>query len=194
MNSVRGQQLQQIAGQLEMDYTYGDEWGLVRSLRDFQLFRKGRGRKISHLLFRKDDWLESTVRIFDYQYKTGKNGRKHHQTVFFVESKKLGLPQFLMKPENLFHKIGSLLGMQDIDFEAYPKFSNNYLLRSADEEYIRHIMNEEVLHYFTIERNWTMEGINYYLIFYRSGKLFSARSIETFYKKGMEIVRMLEIQ
>ncbi|MEM7379847.1 MAG: ABC-F family ATP-binding cassette domain-containing protein [Bacteroidota bacterium] len=57
--------------------------------------------------------------MFDYSYQRGKNNQKrtYRQTVFFVKSKKLGLPELFMKPESFFNMIGTYLGMQDIDFE-----------------------------------------------------------------------------
>ena len=194
-NSLRAQRLRSVAYNLDMKYQYGEEWGIMPFLRDFKLFRKGRGRKITHMLSTQDEFLESKIYIFDYQYKKGKNGRKHMQTVFFIESKKLGLPQFFMEPEQFFSRIGELLGLvKDIDFEEHPEFSQNYLLSGDDEEYIRFAMNEQFRRLFTVEKNWTLEGINYYLIFYRKGRLMRENHIRDFYHKGLEVVKTLSVK
>lgn len=192
-NTDRAFQLKSISYQLGMGYEAEDTWGLHTMLGDFTLFSRGRRRRITNMLYRRDGLLELDVRIFDYRYtvSTGNSARVFKQTVFFIQSKKLGLPQFLMKPENFFHKIGAWLGMEDIDFERYPKFSGQYLLRGDDEDYIRANFNDEVLQFFTVEKNWTMEGLNYYLILYRKNQLLLPSQIIEFYKKGMQLHRLL---
>ena len=178
---------------MEMQYSAEDEWGLLNLLKDFQLFRRGHSRKITNLLYRQIGMLETEIHVFDYRYVISSNNsrRVFKQTVFFVHSKKLGLPQFLLKPENFFHKIGQLLGMQDIDFEQYPKFSDQYLLRGADEDYIRASFPDEALQFFTIEKNWSLEGLNYYLIFYQKNRLLLPSQIVDFYRKGMHLHEIL---
>ena len=52
-------------------------------------------------------------------------------------------------------------------------------------------MTDEVLKYFSVEKNWSLEGVNYYLIFYQKRKLIPPHQIRHFYQKGMEIYKML---
>ncbi|MCB0568356.1 MAG: hypothetical protein KDC66_01260 [Phaeodactylibacter sp.] len=187
MANDRTAQLKNTALQLGMKYSPEDEWGLLNLLKDFQLFRRGHHRKATHLLSRQIGMLETEANIFDYHYtiSSSNSSRTFKQTVFFVHSKKLGLPQFLLKPENFFHKIGQLLGMQDIDFEAFPEFSDQYLLRGEDEDYIRSSFPPAALQFFTVEKNWSLEGLNYYLVLYQKNRLLTPAQIIDFYKKGM---------
>ena len=193
MSAQRTEELQMLADQLGMNFARKEEWGLIALLKDFKLFRIGGSQKITNLMSKKDEWLESESHIFDYKYtvSTGKSSVTYSQTVFFVNSKKLGLPHFWMKPETFFHKIGHFLGIKDINFEAFPQFSDQYYLKGNDEDYIRATMNERVLHFFTIEKNWNLEGINYFMIFYCHNTLIPPHLIKEFYKKGMKICDML---
>ena len=193
MSYNRAVQLKNVAYQLGMEYAPEEEWGVHTMLKDFKLFSRGRRRRITNMLYRRDGLLQLDVRIFDYRYSVRRNNhsRVFKQTVFFVQSKKLGLPQFLMKPENFFHKIGAWLGVEDIDFERYPKFSNQYLLKGDDEDFIRSSFKEEVLQFFTIEKDWTMEGVNYFLVLYRKNRLLLPSEIISFYKKGMHLHQLL---
>lgn len=184
--------MQRLADDLGMDYRGEDQWSLHNLLEDFQLFSRGRRRQISHILYRGDPLLRTEVHIFDYSYRRGR-GRSgdYRQTVFFVHSKFLALPQFEMKPETIIHKIGALIGFDDIDFEEFPKFSRRYRLKGPDESYIRASLNEKVLSFFSEEKNWYLEGINYYMVFYKRDKLLSPDQIRTFYRKGMRIFQLL---
>ena len=193
MSAKRRKELEKEAHKLGMSFSEKDDWGLIGFLKDFKLFRKGFGKRVTNVMHAQDDWLKMEARVFDYRYTihSGKSSRVFRQTVFFMQSKQLGLPEFLLKPENIFHKIGQLLGMQDIDFEEYPAFSNQYLLKGDDEDYIRATMNDQVLKFFTVEKNWTLEGVNYYLLFYRNNKLLHPSQIRRFYQKGLKICEML---
>lgn len=192
--SARQQALEKVAFQLGMDFSPADEWGLKTLLRDFKLFKRGGRRKILNMMQHQSALHEMDIRIFDYQFtvSTGNSSQTFKQTVFFVESKKLGLPQFLMKPENFLHRIAAYLGFEDIDFEEFPKFSAQYYLKGEDEDYIRGTLNDEFLKFFSIERNWYLEGLNYYLIFYRFNKLLPPTNIIDLHQKGLKLIKILE--
>jgi hypothetical protein len=193
MGYDRAIQLQNVALQLGMQYQAADKWGVYRLLKDFRLFRRGGRRKITNLLSQREGGLESETFIFDYRYviSSGKSSRVYKQTVFFMHSKQLGLPQFLLQPETFFHKVGQLLGMQDIDFEQYPLFSKQYLLRGEDEDYIRASLPDKALQFFTLEKGWSLEGLNYYLVFYKDNHLMLPSQIMHFYRKGMYLHEIL---
>ena len=167
-----------------------DEYGLLSLLKEFKIFRRGHksSKRITNILRKVDVERDSKVCIFDYTFVTGggNSTQRHRQTVFFVNAKDLNLPTFLMKPENFFHRIGQYLGMvDDIDFETHPDFSDQYLLQGQVESFVRDTFHEELLHFFTIEKDWCLEGMNYYLIFYKTGHRIPAEQIRNFYEKGL---------
>lgn len=196
MSGKRTEALSRVAFDLKMSFQEKDTWDLHTLLEDFKLFRVGGRREISNLMYRADSMMDSEVFIFDYRFvvSTGKSAKVFNQTVFFVHSKKLGLPFFRMRPENFFHKIGNWLGIKDIDFEEYPKFSKQYYLKGDDEDYIRHVMGDEILKFFSVEKKWFLEGVNYYLVFYRRDKLLSPQKIKRFYQQGMHLFELFQDQ
>lgn len=188
----RRSELSQLAHELGMSYSEGDEYDLPGQLRDFRLFRRGRRRQVRHLLHRQDGMMDYDLKIMDYSYVRGKRKRPIDQTVFFLRSNAMVLPEFWMRPESLLHKVGELLGREDIDFERFPKFSGRYRLTGDDEVFIRHHFNEELLHFFSVERGWYLEGVGYYLLFYKKGKLLGSKKIKELYSKGMQVYKLLE--
>ena len=92
----------------------------------------------------------------------------------------------LIYPETFFHKIGSLFGMQDIDFVEYPEFSRKFLVQ-GDEWGIRHLMDEELAKFFLIEKHWCLESLGFYLVFYRRKALVKPKSIKALFNKGMHL-------
>ena len=185
--------LRRMAAKLDLDFEEKDEWGMKALLRDFELFRKGGRRRITNIMSKTLGLMEEKINIFDYQFtiNTGKSSATYYQTVFFLQSKELGLPEMLIYPENFFHKIGSLFGTQDIDFVEHPEFSRKFLVQ-GDEWGIRHLMNEELAKFFLVERHWCLESLGYYLVLYRRKALVKPKSIKALFNKGMHLYEHLK--
>jgi hypothetical protein len=179
-----------------MTFSATDDWGLMELLQEFELFQKGRRQKISNVLHSVDDFMELNISIFDFEYVKGKSRERNttRQTVFFFRSRALGLPEIYMRPENFLHRIANYLKIsQDIDFEKYPDFSKQYLLQGEDEAYIRHTMNDEVLQFFTTEKGWTLEAINFFLLFHQENQLLKPWEIKRLFKKGLKLHELLRV-
>ena len=115
------------------------------------------------------------------------------QTVICFRSPQLSLPDFSMRPEHFFDKIGSVLGYNDIDFESHPTaavFSKKYLLRGKDEQKIRALFTDEVLAFFAGQDKICVEGFSSHLCFYRARKLIEPEDIPAFMKEGFEVFRL----
>lgn len=193
----RTEALRSAAFELDMKFEEKDEYGMIALLRDFKLFRRGSRKTISNILTKSSSLLEEKINVMDYRYTVQSNNssRTIHQTVFFIQSKQLAMPQMLLKPEHFFHKIGAWLGMQDIDFEEHPEFSSAYLLQGEDEERIRRTMsNEAIVRFFTVEKNWCLESIGFFMILYQERKLIAASHLKTLYAKGMQLYEQLKTE
>lgn len=177
--------MKELSHKLGAGFDEKDDLGVRHLLGDFNLFRIGGSRKITNLISKESEDLKWYV--FDYKYivSTGNSAQQFKQTVFFINSKKLGLPEFLMKPEGFFHRIGKWLGIEDIDFDSFPRFSDNYFLKGEYESFIRETFNNHILRLFCIEKDWWMEGMGYYLIIYKKRKILPPAEIKRFHKKAL---------
>ncbi len=192
----RTQIMRALAHEMSLEFEEANN-DILPYLEEFSLFKKGKRKEIRNLMKSKDQWMTSDFYVFDYYYqvKNGKNHRKFSTTVFFANSKRLALPEFLLRPENLFHNLIQYMGFQqDIDFEEHPEFSENYLLQGDDEAYIRNSFDETVLKYFTVNQNWTLEGVNYYLVFYKNKQLLPPHKMARFIQKSIDIFQMLRLE
>ncbi|MCF8247391.1 MAG: hypothetical protein K9J37_18225 [Saprospiraceae bacterium] len=187
--SERTEQLRQVAFKLNMEFNEQDEYGMIGLLRDFQLFGKGGRKEISNLMTQSSQLMEDRFHVFDYKYtiSTGKSAHTFRQTVLFINSKRLSMPEMLMKPEHFFNKIGTWLGLQqDIDFEEHKVFSDNYLLQGEDEARVRRTMDqEEIIRFFTIEKDWYLESVGFFMIFYQRNRLIEPNEIKHLHERGV---------
>jgi hypothetical protein len=142
------------------------EWGA------FPLFERGsRGsRRATNLITCEMDGMH--VVLFDYRFVTGsgKNRTRHDQSVICLRSDRLKLPSFELRPEHFGHKIASVFGFKDIDFDASPEFSSRYLLRGENESRVRTLFGSNLRRHLEDASKRSFEGLNDRLLVYQQRK------------------------
>jgi len=176
---------------LKIGMTYKKDCDLTPLISQFKIFNNGFAKKTSNLL----EGRRSNInwKIFEYQYtlNTGKSSSTIKQTVFLAELEK-ALPNFILKPEHIFHKIGNIIGYKDIDFERNPEFSKKYFLRGKDENKIKEIFTPEVLNYF--EQNpikATIEVDGNKIIYYSTGKRIKPKDLNSKLEDVSKIINLI---
>ena len=179
--------LQAVAHELQLPFFPQGDKSLVGDLDKFHLFSKGHSKKISNMLHGENNHAE--LAVFDYRYRTGGGENSHtcHQTVIYFRCPTLNLPDFAVRPERLFHKIGTAFGYQDIDFETHPQFSQMYLLRGADQHRVRNLFSGERLAFFESQEKISVEGGGNQLIFYRHCKRVKPGEVRQFMEEGFRV-------
>jgi hypothetical protein len=186
-NKQRQKALQRLAESMSFSFSEKGDGSEMAAMAGFHLFSQGYSRRVSNVLSGK--FNDIPVTLMDYQYTTG-GGKSSHtwkQTVLALESDKLLLPRFVLRPENLFDKIGSAFGHKDINFEAAPSFSKRYSLRGEDEESVRKLFNDWVFDYYEQHPGLSTEGDGRKLIYYRASKRVSPDRIQVFLQEGYDI-------
>jgi len=160
---------------------------ILSQLSDFKLFNQGRARKMRNLIH--GDSGEVSIAIFDYQYTTGsgKQSHTHRQTIVALQSSQLNCPDFTMRPEGFFDRIGSALGFQDIDFESHPVFSKNFVLQSSNEERVRQYFTPELLEFFEGKPGISLEAQLGKLFFYRTSKCIKPNQTKDHLAQAYEV-------
>lgn len=134
----------------------------------FPLLNQGRGRTITNAVLA--DTPDTTARMFDYKFTTGggKSQSTHHFSVVYFKSELLNLPEFALSPENFFHRLGRVFGMQDINFHSHPKFSTTFLLQGTNEEEIRKFMTDKRLNQLEKYSHLSIEASQSRCLIYRA--------------------------
>jgi hypothetical protein len=186
-NNKRRKAIQLLAESL--NYTFlarGDKYQL-NILHGFHLFAQGNSKNSMNIMTGTINSIPFT--FFDYSYTTGggRSSRTKQQSVIVFESEQLQLPDFVLRPENLFHKIGKVFGYKDIGFENYPIFSKLYLLRGSDEESIRKTFKDRVIGYYERNQGLSTEAYQNKLIVYRASKRIPPNEIQSFIQQACEV-------
>jgi hypothetical protein len=186
----RAKQMREVAASLGYEF---DERGIsvIDRLGEFALLSYGHARTATSLLRTEVDGAKATV--FDYSYDTGhdKNRRTHLGSALLLESDRLDLPAFTLRPEGIGQKLMGLASRQDIDFQDNPAFSAAYLLQGQDEARIRALFSTDKLAFFAQRRGLCVEGSGQKLLYYRAGKRLSPKMVQSFVEEGLEVLRLL---
>lgn len=193
-SAERTKAFNQLAQIMNFTFTKKGDDSLLITLGGFHLFSQGYSRKIANVL--TGSFNKIPVIIFEYRYTTGggKSTKIWRQTVILFESDQLQLPRFIIRPENLLDKIGSVLGHKDINFEVYPNFSKRYLLRSDNEEAVRKIFTDPTIAYYEEHPGLSTEGDGNRLIFYCGSRVVSVDKIQSFIQQGYDIFNLFKTQ
>jgi len=176
----RTQEIQSLSDKLNFAFTEDAGPALTATTQQFDLFSRGRDRKLRNIIQGRVKHL--TVTVADYSYATGsrRNRNMHIQTVAIVQSNSSYFPKFVLTPKNTFHTIGGLFGLQDINFDAYPTFSNNYCLQAVDESALRDKFTSAGLLLLDAEEKISLEGNQQALLYYQNDKTLKPQQWRTF--------------
>ena len=166
----RREALVAFATEMGLQFSAVQDEDLLGKMEMFSLFNRGRSRKMRNVMTTETD--VARLSIFDYQYTTGggESSRTYRQTVVALESEALVLPAFSLRPEGFLHKIGAAIGMQDIDFENHPEFSDSFVLTGGDEQAVRSFFDDNLLDHFVQQKGSCVEGASGMFIYFRSGQ------------------------
>lgn len=98
----------------------------------------------------------SKIEFFDYSYEIyepfyeneADKYRRQYFSCALILLNEGRLPAFRMEPETLLTRLGEKTGLQDIDFDEAPDFSDNYRLEGDDIAEVRKFFNRTVLYAF----------------------------------------------
>jgi len=180
----RTEALREVAANLSFEFADSDEQ-LLSHLGSFPLFSQGSSRKMKNVL--RGTSSNTEVSFFDYQYTTsgGDDSTTHQQTGICFRSERLQLPNFELRPEYWYHKIGNIFGYQDINFDDYPEFSRRYLLRSDDEDGA--LFTASAIEHLEGQSDICAEGRDDRLIVYRAGTRVKPLELPDFLATGFDV-------
>ena len=151
----------------------------------------GRSRHLRNVIeLPESDGTRMTLFDFSYVIGSGKRNRNYQQTVTRVQSPKLNLPAFEMRPESVFLKIAASLGMKDIDIVSAPNFSRMYLLRGQDEAAIRQLFTPELVRYCEANRGMWISGVGDLLWFHRENRRVKPEELDAFVNASRQTLEL----
>jgi hypothetical protein len=181
----RTQELTRLAPQIGLTFM-GKAWHgpFLDPLHKTSLLQRTRGG-FSNVMVGSAGNLQTIV--FDYTYRAGKSTSSQTLACFSHDQQ---IPPFVLKPENLFDRLGDAFVHNDIDFDSNPVFSERYALKSPEEQATRRLFTPSLLasmERLPADKGWTIEGNGANLFIYRHGRTVPAANLQTFLQETSTI-------
>lgn len=187
----RAERIRTIADEMGLQFSADGDSVVSDAIGHLRLFNQGQGRKFSNMISGQADDVE--IAMFGYRFTTGGGNQRqtHQQSVICFQSPLLALPDFEIRPESVFHKIGKALGYQDINFDSHPVFSKRFLLRGPEETAIREFFRPDILEFFESRQGVSVEASGDRLIYYRARKRIKPEEVKPFMEEGFQVYALL---
>ncbi len=157
---------------------------------EINLLQRGDRRQIRNVYRRKTD--DINILLFDFYSVEGygRSAISSATTVIAFCAPGMQFPHCTLQPESPLHKLGSLFGRMDIDFDSHPKFSRLYLLRGDDEAAIRALFGARELAFF--EKHWDvyMETNGSTLLCYSADQPITMELLKDFFQLSMKVFNL----
>jgi hypothetical protein len=165
---------QQAAAQLGLAYE-GPGNDLLDRFGQFTTLQRGRRQEIRNAIVGvDDDDLEIILADFRYTTGSGKNSRRHVETLCIVHHPAMALPTCFLRPQSLlFDALGRLFGGQDIDIPEDPAFSRAFVLQGHVPDAIVRLFSDSLRAWCVAQRknNLHFETQRATFLFHRARKI-----------------------
>jgi hypothetical protein len=155
----------------------------------FEPFDQGRNRRWGYTISGAKNRLPFTA--FEYRWATGggKSSSTHRIAGILWERTGDDFPTFVVSPEGWLTRLGTLFGMQDINFEESPGFSRAYRLKGPDEARVRALFPPDVREFFAATPNQQVAGGGRHLLWWQSGRLPAVDALDEWLEQGDHVRR-----
>lgn len=133
------------------------------------------------------DDLKMKALDYSYSFKTGNYLETATQTVGHIQSPRLRLPAFLLRPASRLAKFGQLLGYSDINFAEAPKFSSMYLLRGENETALRRLFTPALIQHCERLHGISIGGAGDAFVVYRDRQCAKPEDAQKFFAEAKAI-------
>ena len=172
----RQQKLQQLAANANWLF----DPTTTRFVNDFEPFHLLRYKTVDKV-YNKITGVVGDYRIVveDVDFHEGEFHTKvtHQATVATIEFKQ-AIPLFTVEKEHILDKIAALAGYDDIDFQNFERFSEDYRLKGQNEEEIRKFFTPELIEYFEKGLPYRLESSGNKLLVLGKERLMSVNETE----------------
>jgi hypothetical protein len=169
-----------------------DKDELLRLVGLFKIGQRGSWRQVANP-FELALPANGSMLLMDYYFQVGgvKNKRGLRQTLALVSDKRYELlPAFVLAPENFFSRFKENFGAQDIDFEAFPNFSQMFNVKGDNEAAVRALFTPALIAELERHPDITLEGRAGHLLMFRARKWIKPQHFPRFFEDAQQVAQL----
>ena len=145
--------------------------GFDEQFPEFDCLRYGSDRYAYNII--RGTWDDRPLVAFDYHYEThstdskGRRKTNHHHFSAVILGAKVPLKPLIVRSENIFDKLKSVFGFDDIDFES-AQFSRRFYVASPDRRWAYDVLHPRVMQFLLDSPRFNIEFDRRRVIAWRS--------------------------
>jgi hypothetical protein len=169
-----------FAAQHNLRFTRAKDWAFDERFAEYDCLRRGDDRYAFNRM--EGEWAGRTIWAFDYHYEThstdskGRRKTTHHYFSAVILRSRQTLKPLIIRSENLFDKLASVFGYDDIDFES-AEFSKAFCVKSPDRKWAYDVLHPRTMEFLLTSPRFSIEFDPCHVIAWRSGRM----SVEQFH-------------
>ncbi len=139
----------------------------------FDCLRRGSNRYAFNII--EGLWDGRPLVAFDYHYEThsrdskGRRRTQHHHFSAVVLEARVPLQPLVIRAENIFDKVSSFFGYDDIDFES-AEFSRRFCVKADDRRWAYDVLHARAIEFLLASPRFSIEFDPQRVIAWRSGR------------------------
>lgn len=123
---------------------------------------------LSNVLLKEVAGAQFYVADLKISSHSSENNSETRQTIAYFAASDLPFPEFTLRPQGRLLKVFSnLVWNTDINFDAYPEFSEQYHLSGSNPDAIRQLFTHAVLEHLTSQPGWQIQARENRLLMFR---------------------------
>lgn len=122
----------------------------------FECFQRGHSRRAFNILSGRLGADGPQCALGEYEFRETHGSGKNRRTVTYrfgftiIDSGYTGIPDMLIRQENLLDKVAGFLGFDDIDFESV-EFSKRYMVKCSDKRFAYDLIDAQMMEFLLHE-------------------------------------------
>lgn len=163
-------------------YDRAKDYGFDERYPEFNCLRQGSSRYAYNIC--SGEYRDRHVMAFDYHYEThstdskGRRQTHHHHFSAVIVRANVRLKPLMIRSENIFDKLGSVFGFDDIDFES-AEFSKKFYVSSPDRKWAYDVLHARAIEFLLAQPRHSIEFDARHVIAWRSGRKASPANHQT---------------
>lgn len=186
----RQQKLQNMADDLGWSF----DSGVTLFVKDFEVFHLLRHKTIDRVYNRITGTKRGNYRICleDVDLHEGELQTKvATQTTLAVIDLPARIPRFTLEKEYLFDRLAALAGYDDIDFQNFKKFSNNFNLKGENEAEVREFFTASLIEFLESNMSYRLESSGDQLLIIGKQRLLTVTELTDLLAFSVQLTEVL---
>jgi hypothetical protein len=186
----RADTVYKVAASMGMEYSPSGEW-FREQLASFDLIKSERESEITNVVYGETE--ECRISIFDFNFVrgTGEYRMIIRLTAVAVESPRLMIPDFRLRPLDFLERCTGLKARSGISFADNLPFSKKFLVEGTDEVKIRKLFDRPLQEAFLERTGYCVEALPGLIVYYNPGFLCKAEKYPSLIEDAYQFFGMM---